>query len=153
MIFCKQVGRSAGQPGAPGPPATIRRMRFPAPVSEPAPVPARPCLRLQTLDRGDGLLGLRPCGPVLAPARTPLFGARGPQVTLAWLDWLPGGAPAGPAALSAALARLQQAHQPSQLPERLAAFGLSGGGKGGWMRWFATHPPLDERIEALRRAA
>jgi heat shock protein HtpX len=39
------------------------------------------------------------------------------------------------------------------LPERLAAFGLSGGGKGGWMRWFATHPPLEERIEALRRAA
>jgi superfamily II DNA or RNA helicase len=107
MIFCKQVGRSAGHPGAPGPPATIRRMRFPAPVSEPAPVPARPCLRLQTLDRGDGLLGLRPCGPVLAPARTPLFGARGPQVTLAWLDWLPGGARPGPAALSAALARLQ----------------------------------------------
>ena len=53
----------------------------------------------------------------------------------------------------AALTRLQQAQVPSQLPERLAAFGLSAGGSGGWMRWFATHPPLEDRIEALRRAA
>jgi hypothetical protein len=42
-----------------------------------------PRLVLQTLTRGDGLLGLRPCGPVIPPARTPLFGARGPQLTLA----------------------------------------------------------------------
>ena len=48
---------------------------------------ARPCLLLQTLDRGHGLLGLRPCGPVRPPARTPLFGARGPQVTVAQLHW------------------------------------------------------------------
>ena len=48
---------------------------------------AHPSLTLQTLDRGDGLLGLRPCGPVRAPARTPLFGARGPQVTVARLHW------------------------------------------------------------------
>ena len=47
-----------------------------------------PRLLLQTLDRGDGLLGLRPCGPVLPPARTPLFGARGPQVTVARLEWV-----------------------------------------------------------------
>jgi superfamily II DNA or RNA helicase len=45
-----------------------------------------PRLVLQTLTRGDGLLGLRPCGPVIPPARTPLFGARGPQLTLARLD-------------------------------------------------------------------
>ena len=32
----------------------------------------RPCLQLQTLDRGNGLLGLRPCGPVKPPARSPL---------------------------------------------------------------------------------
>ena len=47
----------------------------------------RPCLQLQTLDRGDGLLGLRPCGPVKPPSRSPLFGARGPQVTVARLLW------------------------------------------------------------------
>jgi len=59
------------------------------------PPPAHPCLTLQTLDRGDGLLGLRPCGPVRAPARTPLFGARGPQVTVARLHW-PGLPASGP---------------------------------------------------------
>ncbi len=53
----------------------------------PPAAPPTPCLLLQTLDRGDGLLGLRPCGPVLPPARTPLFGARGPQVTVARLGW------------------------------------------------------------------
>jgi superfamily II DNA or RNA helicase len=52
-----------------------------------APFATQPCLTLQTLDRGCGLLGLRPCGPVRAPARTPLFGARGPQVTVARLHW------------------------------------------------------------------
>ena len=53
------------------------------------PPPPPPCLLLRTLDRGDGLLGLKPCGPVRPPARTPLFGARGPQVTVAWLRWPP----------------------------------------------------------------
>jgi superfamily II DNA or RNA helicase len=51
------------------------------------PPPRPPRLVLQTLTRGDGLLGLRPCGPVIPPARTPLFGARGPQLTLARLDF------------------------------------------------------------------
>ena len=70
-----------------------------------------PCLQLQTLDRGDGLLGLRPCGPVKAPARSPLFGARGPQVTVARLLWRPvaGTGPASPTlqALASAQARLR----------------------------------------------
>ena len=70
----------------------------------------RPCLQLQTLDRGNGLLGLRPCGPVKPPARSPLFGARGPQVTVARLLWRPrvsaGPASPTPAALAAAQARL-----------------------------------------------
>jgi superfamily II DNA or RNA helicase len=46
-----------------------------------------PRLILTTLDRGHGLLGMKPCGPVRPPARTPLFGARGPQVTVAQLAW------------------------------------------------------------------
>ena len=51
------------------------------------PPAAHPRLLLRTLDRGDGLLGLRPCGPVRPPARTPLFAARGPQLTVAMLQW------------------------------------------------------------------
>jgi heat shock protein HtpX len=55
----------------------------------------------------------------------------------------------GREAMIAALARLKAAHEPSSLPKEIAAFGISGGiGK-----LFASHPPLDERIEALRRAA
>lgn len=88
----------------------MRRVPASTPSPDPRPTPsAQPCLCLQTLDRGDGLLGLCPCGPVRAPARTPLFGARGPQVSLAWLDWRPAGARPTPAAASAALARLQAA--------------------------------------------
>lgn len=36
------------------------------------------------------------------------------------------------------------------LPDEMAAFGISGGGR--LSKLFSTHPPLDERIEALRRA-
>jgi heat shock protein HtpX len=42
---------------------------------------------------------------------------------------------------------------PGPLPEKLAAFGISGGGAGGIKRLFMTHPPLEERIESLRRQA
>jgi heat shock protein HtpX len=34
------------------------------------------------------------------------------------------------------------------LPEKIAAFGISGG--RSFSKLFMTHPPLDERIEALR---
>ncbi|MEM7500854.1 MAG: protease HtpX [Pseudomonadota bacterium] len=49
-----------------------------------------------------------------------------------------------------ALARLERG-QPAQLPEALQAFGISGG-KGGMTRLFMSHPPIPERIEALRQA-
>jgi len=48
----------------------------------------------------------------------------------------------------AALQRLQAQHEPSVLPEQMAAFGISG--KGGLSKLFASHPGLDERIAALR---
>ncbi|MFO1389571.1 protease HtpX [Cellvibrio sp.] len=49
----------------------------------------------------------------------------------------------------AALERLNSLH-PSPLPDRMAAFGISGGGASGLKRLFLTHPPLSERIQALR---
>jgi len=58
---------------------------------------------------------------------------------------------AGRNAMIAALERLKAQHEPAPLPEKMAAFGISGG--GGMMRLFMTHPPLEERIEALRQAA
>ena len=57
---------------------------------------------------------------------------------------------AGRASMIAALQRLQGIQQESQLPEKVAAFGISG--KRGWMALFSTHPPLEQRIEALRAA-
>lgn len=50
----------------------------------------------------------------------------------------------------AALRRLQAAHELTQLPDQLAAFGIAGGGAKGWKRLFLSHPPLEERIVALR---
>jgi heat shock protein HtpX len=57
---------------------------------------------------------------------------------------------AGREKMIAALERLQAAQIPAQLPERVAAFGISGNGRGSWLRYFASHPPLEARIAALR---
>jgi len=51
----------------------------------------------------------------------------------------------------AALERLRQQH-PQPLPDQMAAFGISGGPGQGLKRLFMTHPPLEERIAALRAA-
>ncbi len=51
-----------------------------------------------------------------------------------------------------ALRRLQRASQPEPLPDEMAAFGISGSKVAGWKKLFMTHPPLEERIEALERA-
>ena len=44
-----------------------------------------------------------------------------------------------------------RAHAP-QLPGNIAAFGISGNLLGGLGHLFATHPPLEQRIDALRRS-
>jgi heat shock protein HtpX len=59
---------------------------------------------------------------------------------------------AGREKMIGALQRLQAAHEPSALPEQMKAFGISGGGGLGLKRLFMSHPPLQERIEALRQA-
>jgi heat shock protein HtpX len=51
----------------------------------------------------------------------------------------------------AALRRLQKLHEPSQLPDQMAAFGINGR-KSGMAKWFMSHPPLEERIAALEGA-
>lgn len=61
-----------------------------------------------------------------------------------------GAALAGNAKMVAALQRLQQAHTPSSLPNEMAAFGIAN---GGMAKLFMSHPPLEERIAALQRAA
>ncbi|PKO46518.1 MAG: protease HtpX [Betaproteobacteria bacterium HGW-Betaproteobacteria-22] len=48
----------------------------------------------------------------------------------------------------AALERLKAQHEPSALPQQMAAFGISG----GMGQLFSSHPSLDDRIEALKAA-
>jgi heat shock protein HtpX len=61
-----------------------------------------------------------------------------------------GAALAGREKMIAALERLKVNHEQTALPAQMAAFGISGG--GGLMKLFMSHPPLDERIAALRAA-
>jgi len=61
---------------------------------------------------------------------------------------------AGRSAMIRALQKLQvetQAQVPNQMPDTLTAFGISSGWKRHASRLFMSHPPLEERIDALRR--
>jgi len=57
---------------------------------------------------------------------------------------------AGRDKMVAALQRLSLTYGNSTLPKQVAAFGISGGVGTGLKRLFMSHPPLEERIEALR---
>ena len=58
---------------------------------------------------------------------------------------------AGRQNMIAALQRLGSLH-PEPIPGKMAAFGIAGGVGDGLKRLFTTHPPLEERIAALRAA-
>ncbi|WP_455234762.1 protease HtpX [Thiogranum longum] len=60
---------------------------------------------------------------------------------------------AGKQKMIAALQRLQMAAGQAQLPDQLAAFGISGHMAQGLKRLFLSHPPLEERIAALQSLA
>ncbi|MGB3212107.1 MAG: protease HtpX [Desulforhopalus sp.] len=49
-----------------------------------------------------------------------------------------------------ALRRLQAHHEPSQLPDQVAAFGIRPK-KGGMAELFRSHPPIEDRIAALQK--
>ena len=51
-----------------------------------------------------------------------------------------------------ALEALKRAHSPKPLPAQFADFGINGGIPRGLQKLFMSHPPLDERIAALKRA-
>jgi heat shock protein HtpX len=61
-----------------------------------------------------------------------------------------GAALSGRENMISALERLKSVHEP--LPSQLAAFGISAGdGPRGFRRFFMSHPPLNERIAALKQ--
>ena len=57
---------------------------------------------------------------------------------------------AGRQKMIGALERLKMNHEQAAMPQNMAAMAISS--QGGFSRLFMTHPPLDERIEALRAA-
>lgn len=79
------------------------------------------------------------------------------SIIVMWFSrWREFGADRGGAELSsrrqmfAALERLKGNRVPSTLPDEVEAFGISGGMGHGLRRLFMSHPPLDERIAALK---
>ncbi|MDT8273997.1 MAG: M48 family metalloprotease, partial [Desulfomonilia bacterium] len=58
---------------------------------------------------------------------------------------------AGREKMVSALEKLQRSVAQPHLPDQMAAFGISGGVKHGMRRLFMTHPPLEERIAALKK--
>ncbi|BCX88390.1 heat shock protein HtpX [Methylomarinovum tepidoasis] len=58
---------------------------------------------------------------------------------------------AGRHKMIAALEALRRYAEPRDLPGEFAAFGINGGIGRGLARLFMSHPPIEERIEALRR--
>jgi heat shock protein HtpX len=59
---------------------------------------------------------------------------------------------AGTGSMIAALEALKHSHGES-MPPQLQAFGINTGSTSGFMRLFMSHPPIDERIAALRASA
>jgi heat shock protein HtpX len=60
---------------------------------------------------------------------------------------------AGRTKMIAALERLKRSQElPNTLPESLMAFGINRGARQGMRALFASHPSLDDRIQALRAA-
>ncbi len=57
---------------------------------------------------------------------------------------------AGREKMVAALEKLRATYEPSELPKQLSAFGIAGLGAHGLKKLFMTHPPLEERINALK---
>jgi len=88
-----------------------------------------------------------------------IFGVLASTVVMGFSRWREYRADAGGAALAgrdnmiAALERLSLTYGESTLPKQVAAFGISGGVGHGLRRLFMSHPPLAERIQALRQAS
>jgi heat shock protein HtpX len=88
-----------------------------------------------------------------------VFGILASVIVMRFSRWREFRADAGGASLAgrhkmiAALERLSMTYGQNSLPKQVAAFGISGGVGSGLRRLFMSHPPLEERIAALRNAA
>lgn len=85
-----------------------------------------------------------------------VFGVLASVIVMAFSRWREFRADAGGAHLAgrnkmiSALQRLQEMHdQPAALPKQLQAFGIND--ESGFTRLFMSHPPIAERIDALKK--
>ena len=108
-------------------------------------------------DRGEGSSGIGYYAVVFVLDM--VFGVLASIIAMWFSRWREFRADAGGAKLAgrdkmiAALERLSMNVGASTLPKQVQAFGISGGVGHGLRRLFMTHPPLEERIAALRNAA
>ena len=108
-------------------------------------------------DRDEGSVGIGYYAVVFALDL--VFGVLASIIAMWFSRWREFRADAGGAKLAgrdkmiAALERLSMNVGASTLPKQVQAFGISGGVGHGLRRLFMTHPPLEERIAALRNAA
>ena len=85
-----------------------------------------------------------------------VFGLFASMIVMAFSRWrefhadAAGSRLAGRPAMISALEKLQSHHEPSTLPKNMVAFGISDRVGSGLQRLFMSHPPLEERIAALR---
>ena len=88
-----------------------------------------------------------------------IFGLFASMIAMAFSRYREFRADAGGAQLAgrdkmiAALRRLSQTYGETTLPNQIQAFGISGAVGHGLRRLMLSHPPLEERIAALQRAA
>ncbi len=75
-----------------------------------------------------------------------VFGMGGSFLSLAISKWTA-------KRMTGALERLSGGVNQPHLPDQMAALGISGGIGQGMKRLFMTHPPMEERIAALRARA
>lgn len=110
------------------------------------------------------LAGDRDNGPsffyyIIVLALDMVFGLFASMIAMRFSRWREFRADAGGAQLAgrdkmiAALERLALNQGQTTLPDQIRAFGISGGVSQGLRRLLRSHPPLSERIDALRSAA
>lgn len=106
-------------------------------------------------DRGEGSYGIGYF--VITMVLQLVLGVLATMIVMAFSRWREFGADAGGARLGgrdnmiSALQTLSGNHGETILPKALQAFGISG--EGGMSRLFMSHPPIAERIAALKQAS
>ena len=107
-------------------------------------------------DRNDGRVGIGYYASVMVLEM--VFGLIASVIVMWFSRWREFRADAGGASLAgrakmiAALERLSMTYGHSTLPRQVQAFGISGSVGQGLQKLFLSHPPLEERIAALRNA-